>query len=178
MQVTGEIADLVRLGNVVPQGYRYYEKIVRPGAGLNLSNAYLKWYDLYPSDAEITLEQVSECRAFIASEVDAGRLNLNGDLGFVTPQGGHGESRDSKAYGAGRRSIGAPEKGFREPVVDDQHRAVEVDESARVRAATRVEIGDASRACSRAIADPWLDIGGIRGVGEVETRRMHERHCP
>ena len=83
MQVTGEIADLVRLGNVVPQGYRYYEKIVRPGAGLNLSNAYLKWYDLYPSDAEITLEQVSECRAFIASEVDAGRLNLNGDLGFV-----------------------------------------------------------------------------------------------
>jgi hypothetical protein len=83
MQVTGEIADLIRLGNVVPEGYRYYEKIVRPGEGLNLPNAYLKWYDLYPPDAEITPEQVGETRAFLHAKVEAGRLNLNGDLGFV-----------------------------------------------------------------------------------------------
>jgi hypothetical protein len=83
MQVANTIPNLSSLGNVVPDGYRYYEKTVRPGVGLNLPNAYLKWYDLYPPDAEITPEQVSECRAFIASEVDAGKLKLDGDLGFV-----------------------------------------------------------------------------------------------
>ena len=83
MQTLTEIPNLRDLGNVVPEGYTYYEKIVRPGEGLSLPTAYLKWYDLYPPDAEITREQVAECRAFIKAEVEAGRLKLDGDLGFV-----------------------------------------------------------------------------------------------
>jgi hypothetical protein len=83
MQAVKEIPNLNDLGNVVPGGYAYYEKLVRPDEGLSLPNAFLKWYDLYPSDAEITREQVDECRAFIEAEVDAGRLKLDGDLGFV-----------------------------------------------------------------------------------------------
>ena len=83
MQAVGDIAGLDGLGNVVPDGYSYYEKIVRPGEGLRLPNAYLKWYDLYPSDAEITEEQVRECRAFLEAEARAGRLNLQDELGFV-----------------------------------------------------------------------------------------------
>jgi hypothetical protein len=83
MQAVKEIPNLRDLGNVVPEGYLYYEKIVRPGEGLSLPNAYLKWYDLYPPDAEITREQAAECRAFIEAEVEAGRLKLDGDLGFV-----------------------------------------------------------------------------------------------
>jgi hypothetical protein len=83
MQAVRQIPNLPNLGNVVPEGYSYYEKIVRPGEGLSLPNAYLKWYDLYPPDAEITPEQADECRAFIEAEVEAGRLKLQVELGFV-----------------------------------------------------------------------------------------------
>ena len=68
---------------MVPEEYSYYEKVVRPGEGLSLPGAYLKWYDLYPDDAEITREQVEESRAFIEEETEAGRLTLEGELGFV-----------------------------------------------------------------------------------------------
>lgn len=73
--------DLSAFGNVVPKGYLYYEKLITPDADLSLPNAYLKWYNLYPADAEITPEQVADCRAFI--EAEAQQLDLNGDLGFV-----------------------------------------------------------------------------------------------
>src|SRR5687768_15066389 len=83
MQAVGETANLGGLGNVVPEGYLYYEKLIRPGQDLSLPNAYLKWYDLYPPDVEITQEQVGETRAFLQAEVKAGRLKLEGELGFV-----------------------------------------------------------------------------------------------
>ncbi|MEP7294221.1 MAG: hypothetical protein ABI835_20705, partial [Chloroflexota bacterium] len=75
------IPDLASYGNVVPEGYMYYEKLVTAGEDLSLPSAYLKWYNLYPADTEITEEQVSECRAFLAVETQ--RLALEGDLGFV-----------------------------------------------------------------------------------------------
>jgi hypothetical protein len=77
------IPRLESLGNVVPEGYTYYEKVITPRDGIVLPNAYLKWYDLYPDDAEITDEQRAECRTFIEKEAEAGRLKLEGDLGFV-----------------------------------------------------------------------------------------------
>lgn len=76
-----KIANLENLGNVVPEGYSYYEKLVRPGEDLSLPTAYLKWYDIYPLDAEITPEQVAESRAFLAAAVV--KLKFEGDLGFV-----------------------------------------------------------------------------------------------
>lgn len=75
------IPHLARLGNVVPEGYRYYEKLIRPGADLDLPHAYLKWYDLYPEDAPITPEQDAECRAFLTEAV--AQINLQDELGFV-----------------------------------------------------------------------------------------------
>ncbi|MEO8611016.1 MAG: hypothetical protein ABI690_24175 [Chloroflexota bacterium] len=75
------IPNLSNLGNVVPEGYTYYEKIVKPGEGLSLPTAYLKWYDLYPEDAPITPKQDAETRAFLAEQVK--KLNFEGDLGFV-----------------------------------------------------------------------------------------------
>lgn len=75
------IPDLAQFGNVVPEGYLYYDKLIRPGADLSLPNACLKWYELYPADAEITPEQDAECRAFFTAEV--ARLNLQQELGFV-----------------------------------------------------------------------------------------------
>jgi hypothetical protein len=77
------IPQLGGLGNVVPEGYEYYEKVVTPGEGLSLPGAYLKWYDLYPVDVPISQEQVAESRAFLEGEGEAGRLKLEGELGFV-----------------------------------------------------------------------------------------------
>lgn len=78
-----QIPNLARLGNVVPEGYRYYQKTVTHRDGLALPNAYLKWYDLYSLDAEITPDQSSHARSFLHSEVVAGKLDLQDNLGFV-----------------------------------------------------------------------------------------------
>jgi hypothetical protein len=75
------IPRLENLGNVIPEGYEYYEKIITPREGLSLPTAYLKWYDLYPPDMKITDEQVAECRAFLTTAVE--RLDLKDELGFV-----------------------------------------------------------------------------------------------
>lgn len=76
-----QVHELTLLGNVVPDGYRYYQKMVKPAADLQLPSAYLKWYDIYPLDAEITAEQRSECCNFVAAEATS--IPLTGDLGFV-----------------------------------------------------------------------------------------------
>jgi hypothetical protein len=83
LQTTETIPHLESLGNVVPEGYLYYEKIITPGDDLSLPTAYLKWYNLYPDDAPITREQDKETRDFITAEVTSGRLKLDGELGFV-----------------------------------------------------------------------------------------------
>jgi hypothetical protein len=76
-----KIPNLENLGNVVPQGYQYYEKLIRAGEDLSLPTAYLKWYEIYPQDAEITPEQDAETRAYLAAEIE--KLKFEGDLGFV-----------------------------------------------------------------------------------------------
>ena len=78
---TETMPDLTAIGNVVPDGYTYYQKRITPRDDLSLPNAYLKWYDIYPLDAEITGAQRDECRAFVAAE--ALRLPLEHELGFV-----------------------------------------------------------------------------------------------
>jgi hypothetical protein len=58
------VIELRHLGNVVPEGYTYYEKVITPG-----------------DDAPITDAKREESRAFLELEVE--RLNINGELGFV-----------------------------------------------------------------------------------------------
>jgi hypothetical protein len=72
---------LGEFGNVVPDGYLYYQKLVTPSEDLSLANAYFKWYDIYPPEAAITPAQRAECRAFVAAE--AQRLQFAQELGFV-----------------------------------------------------------------------------------------------
>jgi hypothetical protein len=76
-----QVPQLRDFGNVVPEGYQYYQKLVTPREDLNLAQAYLKWYDIYPPDAAITPAQREESRAFVAAE--AQRLQLAQELGFV-----------------------------------------------------------------------------------------------
>jgi hypothetical protein len=78
--MTNSIA-IENFGNVVPEGYLYYQKIVTKSAPLSLPTAYLKWYNLYPADAPITPEQEDECRAYTTAEV--AKLNIQNELGFV-----------------------------------------------------------------------------------------------
>jgi hypothetical protein len=75
------IPHLEDFGNVVPEGYTYSKKLVVPREDLSLPQAYLKWYDIRPPDVEITQEQLSESRAFVAAEVE--RLKIANELGFV-----------------------------------------------------------------------------------------------
>ncbi len=76
-------AELDGLGNVVPEGYAYHQKTIRPGEELSVSGARVKWYDLYPAEAPVTPEQRAEARHFLRSETGSGRLRLQGELGFV-----------------------------------------------------------------------------------------------
>ena len=76
-----EFSQLGDYGNVVPEGYAYYQKRVTPREDLRLPHAYFKWYDICPTDSEITAAQRSECRAFVAEE--SARLHLAQELGFI-----------------------------------------------------------------------------------------------
>jgi hypothetical protein len=79
--VVETIPHLERLGNVVPEGYTYYQKLAAPGEDISLPRAYLKWYTIRHLDAEIAPELVEETRAFVAAEVE--RLKMQDELGFV-----------------------------------------------------------------------------------------------
>lgn len=74
-------ARLERYGNIVPEGYSYYQKMVTPGETMLLLHACLKWYDIYRPDSPIAPELARESRDFVAAEVE--RLALQDELGFV-----------------------------------------------------------------------------------------------
>jgi hypothetical protein len=82
-QMTGveQSPQLQTLGNVVPDGYMYYQKMITPGADLSLPHAYLKWYDIYPLESKNSESHIAEARAFLEAETPS--LNLKDELGFV-----------------------------------------------------------------------------------------------
>ncbi|HET6210172.1 MAG TPA: hypothetical protein VFD94_07310 [Jatrophihabitans sp.] len=75
-------AVLAGLGNI-PADYRHHEKLISPGPDLALPGSYLKWYDVRRPEVEIPAELAAEGRQFLAEEVAAGRLAIDGELGFV-----------------------------------------------------------------------------------------------
>lgn len=75
--------SLSTLGNVVPGGYTYSEKLVVPADDLLLSGARLKWYDIHPASSPITPAQRAEAQAFLSERAASGSLYLRDDLGFV-----------------------------------------------------------------------------------------------
>jgi len=79
--VVEKIPHLDRLGNVVPEGYTYSQKLVTPGQDLSLPQVYLKWYEIRPPQGAISQGQVAESRAFLEAEVE--RLEIEEELGFV-----------------------------------------------------------------------------------------------
>ncbi len=67
----------------VDPSYRHYPKHVTPRPALELAGARLKWYDLHRSDTPIDAEASRQGREFLAAEGRAGRLELDGDIGFA-----------------------------------------------------------------------------------------------
>ncbi|HXH39099.1 MAG TPA: hypothetical protein VNN08_10765 [Thermoanaerobaculia bacterium] len=67
----------------VPDSYEHYPKLIVPSDDLIVAEAHLKWYDIMREDAAISAPVKREAREFLRSEVEGGRLNISGDLGFV-----------------------------------------------------------------------------------------------
>lgn len=80
--MTTQLPDLTKFGNI-PSDYVHAPKFAEPGEDLALADGYLKWYDVRPEQAVIPDEVRAEARQFLQAESEAGRLTLDGDLGFV-----------------------------------------------------------------------------------------------
>ena len=78
-----DTSNISGLGNIIPDEYTYYKKIISPDSQLNLSCASFKWYNLYAENKNISFEQVSKAKEFISLEVQSGKLKLGNGLGFV-----------------------------------------------------------------------------------------------
>lgn len=79
--VLDQLNYLKNIGNVVPEGYVYYQKKITSGPDLELPTAYLKWYNLYPTEQPITPEQVAESQDYLKTITP--NLGLQHELGFV-----------------------------------------------------------------------------------------------
>jgi hypothetical protein len=67
----------------VPDSYKHNPKSITPGDDLIAGDAHLKWYDIRRADAVISDEAQRDARAFVEAEIEAGRLNIQDELGFV-----------------------------------------------------------------------------------------------
>ncbi|MFL6136665.1 MAG: hypothetical protein ACJ74O_02565 [Frankiaceae bacterium] len=79
---TTDRAHLAAVRNV-PDDYRHYAKLVTPGDDLVLQAAHLKWYEVRRAEAEIDEGVREQARDFVRAENEAGRLDIDGELGFA-----------------------------------------------------------------------------------------------
>ena len=69
--------------NVVPAAYRHHQRLIAPGPTLRLGRTPLKWYEIRRPDATMPEGLDEFTRAFLRAEVEARRLDLEGQPGFV-----------------------------------------------------------------------------------------------
>lgn len=81
-EATRDISYLSKFEQVAP-AYQHRQKLARPGDALITSSVHLKWYDIYREETPITDELVQDARSFLLAELEAGKLPLNNELGFV-----------------------------------------------------------------------------------------------
>jgi hypothetical protein len=67
----------------VEAGYQHYPKQVRPGPALKTPKVYFKWHLIYPKKLPISEQEILEAQAMLREELEAGRLELNHEVGFV-----------------------------------------------------------------------------------------------
>jgi hypothetical protein len=81
-EIVQDISYLSTFEQVAPE-YQHRQKFVRPGDALITSKVYLKWYDIYREELPISSKLVQDARSFLLAEMEAGRLPLMNELGFV-----------------------------------------------------------------------------------------------
>lgn len=67
----------------VPAAYKHHQRLITPGATLRLGRTDLKWYEIRRPDAPMPEGLEEQTRAFLRSEVEAKRLDIEGQPGFV-----------------------------------------------------------------------------------------------
>ncbi|HEY7849728.1 MAG TPA: hypothetical protein VIC27_06660 [Ktedonobacterales bacterium] len=80
--IASDIPQLSDLG-MIPAQFQHYDKLVTVGADLSLPRAYLKWYDIRRPEVEMPATLIEQSRAWLQAEGAAGRLAIDGQLGFV-----------------------------------------------------------------------------------------------
>ncbi|WP_329474884.1 hypothetical protein OG555_24535 [Kribbella sp. NBC_01484] len=74
--------DLAGIGEVPPD-WMHRQKEVSPAEAQPLPGAYLKWYDVHPTDEAVADTERSQARAFLEHQTDRGALAFRNELGFV-----------------------------------------------------------------------------------------------
>jgi hypothetical protein len=67
----------------VPAAYRHHRRMITPGLAFRLGRADLKWYEIRRPDAPIPDGLVGETQGFLRAELEARRLDIDGQPGFV-----------------------------------------------------------------------------------------------
>ncbi|GHO93323.1 hypothetical protein KSF_033710 [Reticulibacter mediterranei] len=67
----------------VASEYRHRPKVTRPGPALVTPAVHLKWYDIYYEETPVSAQLVDQARSFLLAELEAGRLPLKNEIGFV-----------------------------------------------------------------------------------------------
>jgi len=67
----------------VPASYRHHQRQIVPGRPVRLGRTDLKWYEIRRPDAPIPAGLAEETQAFLGAEVESGRLDIDGQPGFV-----------------------------------------------------------------------------------------------
>jgi hypothetical protein len=85
MSEAKSVQDISYLSNFeqVASEYRHRPKVARPGEALVTPAVYLKWYDIYYEETPFAPQLVDEAHSFLLAELEAGRLALKNEIGFV-----------------------------------------------------------------------------------------------
>jgi hypothetical protein len=74
--------ELEAVGNVA-SNYRHVSKLINPGPGLALGDAYVKWYEIAQPEDGMPDEIHALARNYLYAEATSQNLSLAGELGFV-----------------------------------------------------------------------------------------------
>lgn len=68
---------------LVPSTYRHHQRQIDPGPAFRLGSGTLKWYEIRRPGSLMPSGLVTDTEAFLRAEVEAGRLDIDGQPGFV-----------------------------------------------------------------------------------------------
>jgi hypothetical protein len=77
------MSTLAAVEPTVSPGYRHHQRLITPGPHLRLGRGAIKWYEIRRPDAPMPEGLEEETKAFLRTELEAKRLDVEGQPGFV-----------------------------------------------------------------------------------------------